>query len=432
MNTNAQPGTDYREISSRILLLVSAAILFNFGIMLRGYVSPIESLTALVTIYLIHTVAFGFSAGAVIGVNMKRWGHVAALLATIAGGIGLLVVFAEQAKTGDLGTDAMLFTRYSVDLLLEGHNPYAVSMDAAYDLYPISEAFVTYKVDGTVVTSISYPALSFLPYVPQALLGIPNLNITTLAILFIALIYLISETPKEFALAPFAVVFANPNVLHYSFGGVFDILWVLPILIGMKYWHHSNWRLAAIFVGFAFAVKQTPWIIGPFLAVWLFNTAETRPEFYTRARICLQYGFLGFFIPNLPFIVLNPKAWILSVLTPIAGGADLVKQGIGLVAISASGYIPLPKTWYIITVLGALIVLISLYHLYFERMKWLAWIAPMFVLWFHYRSLQSYFIFFVPIGYYAILLGENMTSEYQPLLTVSTVREAILTIMEKS
>ena len=207
--------------------------------------------------------------------------------------------------------------------------------------------------------------------------------------------------------------------------GVFDILWVLPLLFGMKYWHRERFDLAAVFVGLAFAVKQTPWFIGPFLAVWLYMESESYRQFGKRAAVCLIYGFAAFLVPNLPFILWNPTAWVRGTLTPIVGGgAPLVKQGVGMTFISVSGLYSLPKTYFTILMLSILSSLIVLYALYFEKLKWTAWVLPALVLWFNYRSLQNYFIFFIPVAYYAVLLKLDLV-DTSPMTSVKEILQRL-------
>ena len=48
---------------------------------------------------------------------------------------GILVLFTIYFTEPHLGTDGILYTRYSIDLLLKGENPYLHSMLPAYEKY---------------------------------------------------------------------------------------------------------------------------------------------------------------------------------------------------------------------------------------------------------------------------------------------------------
>ncbi|WP_152423149.1 hypothetical protein [Natrinema versiforme] len=302
----------------------------------------------------------------------------------------------------------MLFSQYSVDLLFDGRNPYAASMRPAFEKYGISPAaYGTHTVGGDIVTSLSYPALSVLYFVPQTLLGVPNLNRTSVVVLLLVLGFLLHESPPRLAFLPFLVLFANPDLLRFTTGGVFDILWVLPLLLGMRYWYREQLMVAAIWVGLACAVKQTPWIVTPYLAVWLYVERDDLRTFVRDAGITLGAGLGAFLAPNLPFILWDPMAWLTSVFTPVAGGPALVTEGMGPALLVQTDLLAVSKSTFTALVALSLFGSLFAYARFFDHVKWLVWIAPAFVLWFNYRSLYNYFIFFLPVAYYAILLNRD-------------------------
>jgi uncharacterized membrane protein len=333
----------------------------------------------------------------------------AARTVSLLGYLALAVAFFTVVRTVPrLGTDAMLFSQYSVDLILDGQNPYASSMHPAFEWYGVSpETYGTHTVDGDVVTSLSYPALSVLYFVPQALLGVPNLNLTSVVVLLLVLGFLLYESSPSLAFVPFLILFVNPDIFQFTSSGVFDILWVLPLLLGMRYWHQDRIAIAAIWVGLACAVKQTPWIVTPYLAVWLYAESDDVQSFVRDAGITLGAGLGAFLTPNLPFIIWNPTAWVTSVLTPVGSGPTLVTEGIGPALLVQTELLAVSKSTF--TALVALVLIMSLlaYARYFNQVRWIAWIAPAFVLWFNYRSLYNYYIFFLPVAYYAILLNRD-------------------------
>jgi uncharacterized membrane protein len=404
--------------TGKALLVVSGIIFLKFGFTLSNLIPPFGEPIVLATTFIAYGTGIGLVLlGVVVGIDVRQHGRHIAYGVLLVGLFWFGVAFLTKTGGEYLGTDGILFTRYSVDLLLAGENPYAHSMHPAFDGYPIDDRFVTYRVDGSTVASISYPALSFLAFVPQALLGVPNLNLTTVVIVAATLVFLVRESPAVLALAPFAILFSDPNLTMFSFGGVFDILWVLPILVAMKYWHRQHYPFAATFTGLAFAVKQTPWFIGPFLAVWLYMEADSYRQFVHRARVCLMYGLTAFLAPNLPFIVWDARGWVEGTLTPIMGsGVSLVKQGVGLTLLSTSGTYALPKSYFTLVLVTILVAGLAVYALYFDQLKWTAWLAPMVVLWANYRSLQNYFVYFVPIAYYAVLLQLDLARTGTPTL----------------
>ena len=414
MNGIDAEKTDFdAHLIARTLAIITGALLLRLAFFFQSFVTPLGDFPATVTLWMTYGVAFVLLGAAVADVDFRTWNQRFAGLVLITLSGVMIAAYITKSDSSQLGTDGILFARYSVDLLLAGQNPFSHSMGPAFEQYPILDQFVTYKMDGSIVTSLSYPALSVLVFLPQAILGIPNLNLTTVVVFLGILAFLTYESPWYLRLAPFVVLFADPSLIEFSFGGVFDIIWVLPLLIGMRYWARNELRWAALWIGLAFAVKQTPWFIGPFLAVWLYNTSQTMAEFRSDAQICIKYGLFGFLLPNIPFIIWDPHAWVSSVLTPVAGGGvSLVQQGSGIALISVIGVYPLSKTAFTVLLLGALGILLVAYAIYFDQFMWFAWIAPAIVLFFNYRSLQNYFIFFIPIAYYTMLLKLELTSTW--------------------
>lgn len=423
---------EVKNYASRTVLILSGAILLKLGFFIKTTGQLFGQSLNPVIIFMFYVLAFTVILSGVIGVKEKIIRYISwIIVGAIA--LGALGTYFTRTGAATIGTDGMLFSRYSVDLLLDGLNPYAQSMEPAFDKYNMNEQFSTFKKDGSRVNSLSYPALSVLLFLPQALLGIPNLNLTSVVFLFLVLIFLIRESPSWVAVAPFVILFADPSILFFTFGGVFDILWVLPFLLGMRYWTRGQYSYGTVFFGLAFAIKQTPWFIAPFLAIWLYHESPSVKEFKRNFVKSVSAGLLAFTLPNLPFIIWDFDSWVSSVMTPISGGVPLVKQGVGLGLITTTGVMQLPKSFYTLALLTFVGVLGVVYTLYFDRMKWIIWISPALILWWNYRSLQNYFVYFIPIAYYTVVLQWNQssieppTTGWQPTRSLSdTQRRMIL------
>lgn len=404
---DSQGGTfeDFREILARLLALLAGAIFLQIGLHFRTFLSPVGSWVNLGAVFLLYGTGIGLVIIGLIDLRglsthpALRYGSVAVVT------LVAFVTFISQTSGPRMGTDGILFARYSVDLLLSGHNPYAQSMAPAFEQYPAPQHFVTYMRDGGVVSSLSYPAMSLWLFVPQIALGIPNINVTTILVLLIVLLFLVWRSPPFLGLAPFVIMFGDPSLVIFSYGGVFDIFWVFPMLISMALWARGRLALSMFILGLAFAVKQTPWLVAPFLAVWIIAESQGYRTALRRLGVGFVAGLGGFLLPNLPFILWDAHAWFRSVMTPIVGGSSLVKQGVGLTYLSTSGLVSLPKDFYTATVLIILLLSLAIYSLYFGRLRWSAWVMPALILWFSYRSLQNYFVYFLPIAYFAIVLA---------------------------
>lgn len=393
------------KIISSVVHFVTGVILLDLSFTLpEQYMAPIGSVLRLLAVWGLYGVSFTYIFAAVLGLDGERFSRRLVIITLVVLLVAFYCAFFRRTGIENLGTDGILFSRYGVDLVLAGENPYAHSMADAIERYPLDEASVTYTADGGSVQSLSYPALSVLPFIPQALLGIENPNLTAIVVFFLVTLFLVRASPSFLASAPLALMFGNLNLLRFTYGGVFDILWVLPLLFAMRAWTRQRWAMAAVFFGLACGVKQTPWLIAPFLGVWLYLESPDHREFRRRAGITLGYGFGAFLLPNLPFIVADPGSWLRGVLVPLGSASPLVMQGSGAVLLESSGVAAMPYGFFTALSLLVLAGSLAIYLLYFERLRWLAWIAPMFITWFHARSLQNYFIFFVPLAYYAWLL----------------------------
>jgi uncharacterized membrane protein len=298
------------------------------------------------------------------------------------------------------GSDAMVFTRYAVDLLLSGRNPYAHSMKPALTLYPIDYTWVTQTLEGGVVATYSYPSLSFLIYAPAIALGLTDVGLMMLSFFILATALLVLETPREYRLLPVVVLLLDLSIPALSYAGTHDSVWLLFLLLSMKFFNPSSTRelgLSAVMLGLSMAVKQTPWLTLPFIALWLLREAGWR-----RAAGYAALASASFLAPNLPFILWSPLDWVNGVLTPLA--QPLIPVGVGLVSLVYGGYMHLPRLFFAAATAIAAAAMLALYWLNFDRLKLLAWIAPPFILFFAWRSLYSYFVFFIPVAYYAVLL----------------------------
>jgi hypothetical protein len=92
---------------------------------------------------------------------------------TLAISIGAFVLwsFLQIVGAPAYGTDEIAFDQYAAQLLRHGLNPYTHSMAPAFSLFHVSPDGYTFLLNGHAVTSLSYPALSFLLYAPLVALG---------------------------------------------------------------------------------------------------------------------------------------------------------------------------------------------------------------------------------------------------------------------
>jgi hypothetical protein len=317
----------------------------------------------------------------------------------LLGGILLAVVTQAAVRLlstvpGEMGTDSALFSAYAADLVLLGENPYQHDMQAAYHVYRVTNFFMTPLLDGGTSSALPYPALHFLLLAPFKLAGLADPRWLYLLAHLALLMGLFLAVPRTLRGVAVAAVALFPAYLEYTLGWVSDVVWV-ALLAGMAAaWKRPIWR--AILFGLACAYKQTPWLLAPFIVVRLLldDDSDPQPPLQRLGRFVL-WAEAAFLAVNLPFIAANPASWWRGVSEPLT--APMIYFGSGLSRLSQLGMLPLSKTFYTLAALVTLAALLAIYALRFPQIRHTLWFLPGIVLWFSYRSLQSYFVYWLPL-----------------------------------
>ena len=293
-------------------------------------------------------------------------------------------------------TDALAFVHYSAILLAKGVNPYSQNLESALNMFSVSPEFLTLTPNGNLVTTLNYPALQVITFLPAAWAGLSDariiiylFEIATLAIIYV-------WAPKEVRALALIPLFAGSDLaINFSAGSIADFIWVLPIVL-MVIWMDRP-LVAGIMFGLASAVKQTPWLLAPYLLVWFLrsmpNLALTTRLRRVAVFVCASVG--AFLIPNLWFMIQDFGAWYAGVVTPAFGNLVVLSQGFSLITLAIG--VPLPPGFYLATVVIVSVALLVEYYLYFEQLAYALWAFPAIILWFSYRGLQNYFIFWTPL-----------------------------------
>ena len=313
--------------------------------------------------------------------------------------------FLQVRSTPAYGTDEIAFDQYAAQLLRHGLNPYTHSMAPAFSLFHVSPDGYTFLLNGHAVTSLSYPALSFLVYVPFLLAGWSTQRAVTVNVAAWAVGIVMTFVLLPRSLRPLAIVIGSFAVyISYAVGGVTDALFV-PLLIGAVYqWDRfaherglALWRGPAL-LGLAMAVKQTPWLVLPFLAVGIAVEASRHGGWSNGMRTCGRYlaiTLVAFAIPNLPFVILSPHAWLTGILTPIASHTVPAGQGlVGLTLFLGLGGGSLAA--YTVAVVVVFVALWLVFVATYPSLKAWAVLCPTLVLFFSARSFGSYLVTLLP------------------------------------
>ncbi len=305
----------------------------------------------------------------------------------------------------DYGTDEIAFDQYAAQLAWQGINPYLHTMAPAFPLFHVSPNGYTFQLNGQPVTTLSYPALSFEAYLPLLALGMTTQAAvwTNVAAWALGAAILYAVLPRN--LAPLAVVVASADIYTgFAVGGVTDALFV-PLLIGAAVnWDRfasargpAAWR-GPVCMGLAMAVKQTPWFVVPFVVAGIMLESGRRNGGRQALRDGLRYtgiAMASFLLPNLPYVIGSPGAWLRGILAPMI--AHTVPAGQGLVSLSLSLTVG-GGSLLAYNVAAAILfaALMACYIATYPALKTAAFLLPSIVLFFAARSFGSYLVMLIP------------------------------------
>jgi uncharacterized membrane protein len=401
-----EAGHDTTAWTERTLRTLAAVFVVTWSFRLAGYLTfgtwvalpvVLMGLTGLLAV-----VAAWLPPGALASHRQRQIDLV--VLAAVIVGLGIWCYF-QIYSAPDYGTDEIAFDQYAAQLALHGVNPYLHSMAAAFPLFHVSPNGYTFLLDGRPVTKLSYPALAFEEYLPLLAMGITTQAAVWADIAAWALgaVVLYLVLPRK--LAPLAAVVVSLDVFTgYAVGGVTDFLF-MPLLIGAAAgWDRFAWTRGPaawrgpVLMGLAMAVKQTPWLILPFVVAGIVMESRRLRNWAQGLRDGVRYlaiAAVAFLIPNLPYLLNAPRGWLSGVLTPIT--AQTVPAGQGLVSLSLS--LPIgggSLQDYSSAAAVVFVALLACYLATYPALKPAAFLLPSIVLFFATRSFGSYLVMLIP------------------------------------
>ena len=330
------------------------------------------------------------------------------LLAITIGAIAIFALTITYNSPG-YGTDEIALDQMAASLAAHFINPYGVVLSNALNHFGVPPPFVTNKLNGTIVNRISYPALSFLFYVPVIWAGIHAQAAVLVNVLFWILTSITLWLCLPRSLRSLVPIIATLSIFtEMVLGGVIDPIYLPFLLLALWRWDRfgesgnglATW-IGPVGLGLAACVKQVAWFVAPFLIIGIVLDAKQKNEPW-RKRVATYLGIalLSFLIPNLPFIYASPLLWLKSITLPLL--QPLVPFGQGVVAFTdylGWGGGNLKDFTYAAAVVTVIMMMVLV--LFYHRSKRLLAALPLVVLFFPTRSLGSYFIFLVP----AIIMG---------------------------
>jgi len=326
------------------------------------------------------------------------------LLPLVLATVTSVYVVARIAYAGSYRTDVLAYSHYAAIMFArEGANPYTHQMTEALDMFAVQPSDLTPLTSGEYLHTFQYPALHFLVFVPFVWLGLKDMRWVLVLFEIGVILALYVKGPRKLRPMLLLPLFAGSDLMvNFTAASVTDALWVLPLVFAA--FNMEKPLVSGLFYGLACAMKQTPWILAPFLLIYMVRAAD---DMGLRDRLVRTARFAGmaaavFLGVNLPFMLGSPAAWVGNVLTPMTG--DLVIQSQGFSLLEQIGLLHVDKIFFTVLVAAVLVTLIVDYYVYFDELRYVFWIFPGIVMWFSYRALTNYIIYWTPLMLVSLIL----------------------------
>lgn len=347
--------------------------------------------------------------------------------------LGAIILSITAFTIGQVGvasyTDSVAFGQYSAKLVLNGLNPFTHSLAPSLTEYRLPLTYVTHYLNGSTIVTASYPAGSFLFYVPALLLGWH-----TQAAVGIDVAFWIGSLLLMWILLPksinwLAALFLASSVYIFIAIGSTDCLYMPFILVALWRWDRfrdatertiARW-IGPIALGVAMSVKQTPWFLLPFLLIGVAFEAHQQGKSWSRQSTRYLVICMAVFVAiNIPWILANPRAWLDGSIAPLV--SSFVPVGHGLIELTLIGRIGGGDLrFYTLAGVAWLGMALLLMGLRYRKLK-RVWVFLVIVSFFLVpRSLASYLIMLVPAATIAALTVRGATDD-GPLLHIAIVR----------
>ena len=400
------PDARWQQLIMRVGFIGTGVLMLNmaFRSWQIGQVGSRHAVVGLV--FAEYAVAFALL---IIGLSsMERMRRLVPLiaLATLFGFVAWAFIEIHIAFTL-YGTDNAALSHVAAERLLDGQNPYTVNdravVEDAAARFGVPQTFITDTTDGEPLSNLmSWPAGSILVLAPPLAAGLGDVRWVVVfaeVITFALLWFRAPPALRPLSLLPLTV---DPDLfIQFTGGGVMDYIWVAPMVGCAIALYGKRLGLAALLFGLAAGTKQQPWLLAPFLLVWVWQTQDERRRLAAVSEFA-GIAAAGFLALNLPFMIWDFSAWLRGVMLPLQQA--LVPFGSGISLLTQAGIADLPKRFYSAATFGAWAVLLIAYALHFRTFRHGLWLAPAIIMWFGYRGLQNYFVFWAPIALVALFV----------------------------
>lgn len=287
--------------------------------------------------------------------------------------------------------DNAMIGQYAVEALKRGENPYSWNFT---DFLRVFQNGISYTpvLDGSAQYRLTYPILPTLVLWLFDAIGLGQATFVSLVFNILLLCLMFVRAPAHLRPLVLVPMFILRPLTFYAFFGVQDVVWSVLIVAVIVFWDRHI--LSAILFGLAATFRQQPWFILPFLLIVILNSPGPRN---TRIRRAVQFSLIagGIFLAlNLPFILWDPKAWVLGAFEPSYAPFNVFSEG--LASVTSYGLLNLPRTFYTLLQISVLVGGMIVLARHVQAFGQAFWILPGLFFWVYYRGLANYWVYWIP------------------------------------
>jgi uncharacterized membrane protein/Flp pilus assembly protein TadD len=305
-------------------------------------------------------------------------------------------------------TDNEMITRFAVEALRTGQNPYAWNFTDSTRVFHDRGMNTTPFLDGASQYRLTYPALPIFVLFIFDQIGIVDVRVVMFLFQLTLLCLLFFSTPRSLRPLILLPLYIQKDFVFLSLAGVQDVVWSVMLIGVILLKNRSGWR--AVLFGLAAAYRQQPWFIAPFLLIEMYDTHQDSSQKWREVIRFVIISSLTFLIVNLPFILWDPSAWILGVFEPAYATFNVFSHGFG--ALSTYGLTPYTRQFFTTLQFVIYLSFIIIYTRHVRSLGFAYWLFPAFFFWFYYRGLSNYWLYWIPP--LLVALSQNPTMNIVP------------------
>ncbi len=299
----------------------------------------------------------------------------------------LVIAISKVYVTSNYEEDEIAIQKYAAILFLHGKDPYIkANMIGLYEHYRIP-LFETPLLTGGNVYFLLYPGLAVLLVIPAVIF---KFSVDYIIVFFnflsiLLLIYYYKKNDMKMK-SPLIIVVIMVSAFYIGFAvaGVSSIIWVF--FLAAAYVFRKKPYLAGMFYGLSLGYKQDAVIIIPFLIYFLYRE-------YGKGNVIrfLSITILSFLAVNLPFIVMNPYAWLISVIS--IGNQNIIGVSTGPSILAFAGFVNIPPSYFTALLAVIAIFLLYVYIKYYDAFRYAFFAFPVLIMLVNYRLMISYMMY---------------------------------------